>query len=86
MRSNNGKCVVEVRQVVGIPKGTFVRLQPHSINFNDVHNPKAVLEYTLRKFTVLTKGEWEEEKKYRENTEHNHDVLFSAVCFLCFRR
>lgn len=39
---------------VTLPKGTFVKLQPHSSDFLDITNPRAVLERTLRGFTCLT--------------------------------
>ncbi|KAG0595198.1 hypothetical protein M758_UG148300 [Ceratodon purpureus] len=35
-------------------KGTFVKLQPHTKDFLDISNPKAVLETTLRNFYCLT--------------------------------
>jgi ubiquitin fusion degradation protein 1 len=37
-------------------KGTFVRIQPHSKTFLDIHNPQAVLEKHLRSFSAMTKG------------------------------
>ncbi|CAI5994804.1 unnamed protein product, partial [Closterium sp. NIES-64] len=40
-----------------LPKGTYVKLQPHTKDFLDISNPKAVLEMTLRSFSCLTKGE-----------------------------
>ena len=40
-----------------LPKGTFVKLQPVTKDFLDIHNPKAVLENSLRHFATLTKGE-----------------------------
>ena len=42
---------------VTLPKGTFVKLQPHSKDFLDISNPKAVLERTLRGYSCLTKGD-----------------------------
>ena len=27
---------------VSLPKGTYVKLQPHTISFTQLHNPKAV--------------------------------------------
>ena len=44
---------------VTLPKGTFVKLQPHSSDFLDITNPRAVLERTLRGFTCLTGGRLE---------------------------
>lgn len=40
-----------------LPKGTFVKLRPHTKDFLDISNPKAVLERTLRGFTCLTSGD-----------------------------
>ena len=40
-----------------LPKGQFVRLQPHSKDFLDITNPRAVLETTLRNFSCLTIGD-----------------------------
>jgi len=40
-----------------LPKGTFVKLQPCSKDFLDIHNPRAVLENTLRNFATLTVGD-----------------------------
>ena len=40
-----------------LPKGTFVKLQPVSKEFLEVHNPRAVLENSLRHFATLTKGD-----------------------------
>eukprot|EP00475_Leptophrys_vorax_P019860 TRINITY_DN27186_c0_g3_i2.p1 TRINITY_DN27186_c0_g3~~TRINITY_DN27186_c0_g3_i2.p1 ORF type:complete len:239 (+),score=27.60 TRINITY_DN27186_c0_g3_i2:365-1081(+) len=40
-----------------LPKGTYVKLQPHTKDFLDISNPKAVLETTLRTFSCLTTGE-----------------------------
>eukprot|EP01091_Cochliopodium_minus_P000109 TRINITY_DN10143_c0_g1_i1.p1 TRINITY_DN10143_c0_g1~~TRINITY_DN10143_c0_g1_i1.p1 ORF type:complete len:316 (-),score=88.42 TRINITY_DN10143_c0_g1_i1:10-957(-) len=38
-------------------KGTFVKIQPHSKTFLDIHNPQAVLEKHLRNFSAMTKGQ-----------------------------
>lgn len=40
-----------------LPKGTYVKLQPHTTDFIDISNPKAVLETTLRNFSCLTVGD-----------------------------
>lgn len=39
---------------VPLPKGTYVKLQPHTTDFTNISNPKAVLETTLRGYTCLT--------------------------------
>ncbi|KAI3450370.1 hypothetical protein Pfo_007035 [Paulownia fortunei] len=38
-------------------KGTYVKLQPHTKDFLDVSNPKAILEMTLRSYSCLTTGD-----------------------------
>ncbi|PRW59790.1 ubiquitin fusion degradation 1-like protein isoform X1 [Chlorella sorokiniana] len=48
--------VVTLRSAT-LPKGTFVKLQPHSTDFLDISNPRAVLETTLRNFSCLTVGD-----------------------------
>lgn len=40
-----------------LPKGSFVKLQPVSKEFLEVHNPRVVLENSLRHFATLTKGD-----------------------------
>jgi ubiquitin fusion degradation protein 1 len=40
-----------------LPKGTYVKLQPHSKDFLDISNPRAVLETTLRNFSCLSVGD-----------------------------
>jgi len=44
-------------QNCSLPKGTFVKLQPVSSDFLDIHNPRAVLENSLRNFATLTVGD-----------------------------
>ncbi|XP_071691341.1 uncharacterized protein [Rutidosis leptorrhynchoides] len=48
--------VVRVKNVT-LPKGTYVKLQPHTKDFLDISNPKAILETTLRNFSCLTTGD-----------------------------
>lgn len=38
-------------------QGTYVKLQPHTSDFLDISNPKAVLERTLRGYSCLTVGD-----------------------------
>lgn len=45
--------IVRVKNAT-LPKGTYVKLQPHTKDFLDISNPKAVLETTLRNFSCLT--------------------------------
>ncbi|KAK9498068.1 hypothetical protein O3M35_003950 [Rhynocoris fuscipes] len=40
-----------------LPVATFSRFQPHSPDFLDISNPKAVLENCLRNFACLTTGD-----------------------------
>ncbi|KAG8070029.1 hypothetical protein GUJ93_ZPchr0006g40667 [Zizania palustris] len=40
-----------------LPKGTYVKLQPHTTDFLDISNPKAILEKTLRNYSCLTTGD-----------------------------
>jgi len=40
-----------------LEKGKFVKLQPQSVNFLDISDPKAVLENALRNFSALTKND-----------------------------
>ncbi|KAI9102834.1 ubiquitin fusion degradation protein 1 [Phlyctochytrium arcticum] len=37
--------------------GTFVKIQPQSVDFLDISDPKAVLEQALRNFSTLTQGD-----------------------------
>lgn len=37
-----------------LPNGLFVKLEPQSVDFLDISDPKAVLENSLRKFSTLT--------------------------------
>lgn len=39
---------------VSLPKGSFIKIQPHTSDFLDISDPKAVLETSLRSFTCLT--------------------------------
>ncbi|CAL9129434.1 unnamed protein product [Musa textilis] len=48
--------IVRVKNAT-LPKGTYVKLQPHTKDFLDISNPKAILETTLRNFSCLTTGD-----------------------------
>ncbi|KAE8709238.1 Detected protein of confused Function [Hibiscus syriacus] len=48
--------IVGVKNVT-LPKGTYVKLQPHTKDFLDISNPKAILETTLRNYSCLTTGD-----------------------------
>jgi len=57
----NNMCIKEGDLVritnTSLPKGTYVKLQPVSSDFLSIHNPRAVLENTLRNFATLTVGD-----------------------------
>jgi len=42
---------------VSLPKATFVKLQPQHVDFLEISDPRAVLEYALRNFSCVTKGD-----------------------------
>jgi ubiquitin fusion degradation protein 1 len=42
---------------VSLPKATLIKLQPQSVDFLEISNPRAVLEHALRNFSVVTKGD-----------------------------
>ncbi|XP_004301638.1 PREDICTED: ubiquitin fusion degradation protein 1 homolog [Fragaria vesca subsp. vesca] len=44
-------------KIAFLPKGRFVKFQPHTTSFLDITNPRAVLEKTLRTFTCFTTGD-----------------------------
>ncbi|KAJ4902697.1 ubiquitin fusion degradation 1 [Raphanus sativus] len=48
--------IVRVKNVT-LPKGTYVKLQPHTTDFLDISNPKAILETALRNYSCLTTGD-----------------------------
>ncbi|CAN1231236.1 Ubiquitin recognition factor in ER-associated degradation protein 1, partial [Linum grandiflorum] len=48
--------LVQMRNA-SLEKGTYVKLQPHSKDFLDVANPKAILETSLRNYSCLTTGD-----------------------------
>jgi ubiquitin fusion degradation protein 1 len=42
---------------VSLPKATFVKLQPQSVDFLEISNPRAVLEHALRNYSCVTLGD-----------------------------
>ncbi|XVF46536.1 hypothetical protein PTKIN_Ptkin03bG0035000 [Pterospermum kingtungense] len=48
--------IVQVKNAC-LAKGTYVKLQPHTTDFLDISNPKAILETTLRSYSCLTTGD-----------------------------
>jgi ubiquitin fusion degradation protein 1 len=47
---------IKIRNV-SLPKATFVKFQPQSVDFLEISNPRAVLEYKLRSFSCVTVGD-----------------------------
>lgn len=52
----NAGAVVKI-ETTDLPQGNFVKLEPQSIDFLEITDPKAVLENALRNFTTLTIGD-----------------------------
>mmetsp|Transcript_15935 Transcript_15935/g.60727 ORF Transcript_15935/g.60727 Transcript_15935/m.60727 type:complete len:332 (+) Transcript_15935:65-1060(+) len=48
--------LISIRNV-SLPKATFVKFQPQHVDFLDISDPRAVLEYTLRSYSCLTLGD-----------------------------
>lgn len=48
--------VVSVNNV-SLPKATMIKLKPQHVDFLEISNPKAVLEFALRNFSCVTKGD-----------------------------
>ncbi|XP_076941321.1 uncharacterized protein LOC143610836 [Bidens hawaiensis] len=48
--------IVNVKNA-SLSKGTYVKLQPHTMDFLDISNPKAILETSLRSYSCLTTGD-----------------------------
>jgi ubiquitin fusion degradation protein 1 len=42
---------------VSLPKASFVKLKPQSVDFLEISNPRAVLEHALRNFSCVTLGD-----------------------------
>jgi len=42
---------------VSLPKAKMIKLKPQSVDFLEISNPKAVLEFALRNYTCVTKGD-----------------------------
>ena len=52
---NDGQ-MVNIRNME-LPKGTFIKLQPHLTEFINNPNPKTILEYNLRNYFCVTEGD-----------------------------
>ncbi|ORX51426.1 UFD1-domain-containing protein [Piromyces finnis] len=48
--------IIKIKNV-SLPLGSFVKIQPQSVDFLNIYNPKAVLEKTLNNFSALTEGD-----------------------------
>eukprot|EP00331_Platyophrya_macrostoma_P008367 CAMPEP_0176425566 /NCGR_PEP_ID=MMETSP0127-20121128/11459_1 /TAXON_ID=938130 /ORGANISM="Platyophrya macrostoma, Strain WH" /LENGTH=468 /DNA_ID=CAMNT_0017806739 /DNA_START=155 /DNA_END=1561 /DNA_ORIENTATION=- len=48
---------VNLMLVTSVPRGKFIKVQPHQTAFIDLPDPRAVLEKNLARYTCLTKGE-----------------------------
>ncbi|XP_010521864.1 PREDICTED: ubiquitin fusion degradation protein 1 homolog isoform X2 [Tarenaya hassleriana] len=48
--------LVQVKSA-SLVKGTYIKLQPHTQDFLDITNPKAILETALRSYSCLTTGD-----------------------------
>ncbi|XP_065880010.1 uncharacterized protein [Euphorbia lathyris] len=48
--------IVQLKNV-SLEKGSYVKLQPHTSDFLDITNPKAILETSLRNYSCLTTGD-----------------------------
>eukprot|EP00250_Pteridium_aquilinum_P010943 c19734_g1_i1 orf=300-1277(+) len=75
--------IVRVKSAT-LPKGTYVKLQPHTKDFLDISNPKAVLETTLRNFSCLTVGDnimvaYNNKKYYIDIIEAKPSVAISII-------
>lgn len=42
---------------VSLPKAAMIKLKPQHVDFLEISNPKAVLEFALRNYTCVTKGD-----------------------------
>lgn len=42
---------------VALPVGSYIKIQPQSVDFLDITDPRAVLEHALRNFATLTMGD-----------------------------
>ncbi|WVZ19168.1 hypothetical protein V8G54_006490 [Vigna mungo] len=75
--------IVKVKNVT-LPKATYVKLQPHTKDFLDISNPKAILETTLRNFSCLTIGDsimvaYNNKKYYLDIIETKPDNAISII-------
>jgi len=48
--------LIEIKNA-SLPLGSFVKIQPQTVDFLDISDPKAVLENALRNFSTLTQGD-----------------------------
>lgn len=70
-----------------VPLGKFVKIEPQSVDFLDISDPKAVLENVLRKFSTLTVNDIIE-VNYNDKTygikvlEVKPESAFSSICVI----
>ncbi|RIB01071.1 ubiquitin fusion degradation protein 1 [Gigaspora rosea] len=48
--------LIEIKNA-SLPLGSYVKIQPQTVDFLDISDPKAVLENALRNFSTLTQGD-----------------------------
>lgn len=70
-----------------VPLGKFVKIEPQSVDFLDITDPKAVLENVLRNFSTLTVNDIIEisynSKKYRiKILEVEPESDFNSICVI----
>lgn len=68
-----------------LPNGQFVKIEPQSVDFLDISDPKAVLENALRKFSTLTVGDiieidYNDTKYGIKVLEVNPETSNSGIC------
>lgn len=67
---------------VSLPKGTYVKLQPVTSNFLDIHNHRAVLETTLRNYAALTVGDCTHILQFHESSKDYEHQWYSTNRYL----
>eukprot|EP01118_Nematostelium_gracile_P014945 TRINITY_DN5908_c0_g1_i1.p1 TRINITY_DN5908_c0_g1~~TRINITY_DN5908_c0_g1_i1.p1 ORF type:complete len:285 (-),score=77.82 TRINITY_DN5908_c0_g1_i1:30-884(-) len=70
-----------------LPKGTYVKVQPHTTDFIDIANPRAVMENRFRNFSALTQGdviklEYNNKNFYLSILEVKPDRPYNAISII----
>lgn len=60
---------------VALPRGTFIKIKPQSVDFLDITDPRAVLEHSLRNFATLTEGD----RIAIHYNDHTYELLVEEV-------